>query len=88
MYPKTRYSGHCSVDSTCAIHCTAFTLSDPNCAELLSKCEHLHTSICPDCIDIIKTLDKIEQKIREIFDKEAQAQTCYEFKNASENVIE
>ena len=57
-------------------------VSDSNCAELSSKCEHLHKNICPDCINIIKTLDEIEQKICEIFDKEAQAETRYEFKNA------
>ena len=88
MYQKTRHSGHCSVDSTCTTHCTAFALRDSNCAELSSKCEHLHKNICPDCINIIKTLDEIEQKICEVFDKEAQAETRYEFKNASENIVE
>ena len=71
MYQKTRHSGHYSLDTTCTTHCMAFALSDFNCAELLSKCEHVHKNVCPDCINIIKTLDEIEEKIREIFYKEA-----------------
>ena len=87
-YQKTRHSGHCSSDSTCITHCTTFALSDPNCIEQHSKCNHTHTTTCSDCINIIRTLDEIQAKIETIFDKNSQAEANYDFRNASEHIIE
>ena len=87
-YQKARHSGHCSPDSTCITHCTTFALSDPNCTEQHLKCNHTHTTTCSDCINIIRTLDEIQAKIETIFDKDSQAEANYDFKNASEHIIE
>ena len=43
---------------------------------------------CSDCINIIRTLDEIQAKIETIFDKDSQAEANYDFKNASEHIIE
>ena len=88
MYQKTRHSAHCSVDSACITYCITFALSDPNCLEQYSKCSHVHANICSDCINVIQTLDEIEEKIEHIFDKNVHAEVRYDFKNASENIIE
>ena len=55
QYQKIRHIGHCSDDADCITHCTTFGLSDPKCAEHHSNCSHVHTSHCPDCINIILT---------------------------------
>jgi len=87
-YQKARHSGHCTADSSCITHCTTFALSDPTCIEQSSKCDHVHSTICSDCINIIRTLDEIQPKIEKIFDKDIQRETKYDFNNASEHIVE
>ena len=55
QYKKIRHIGRCSDDADCITHCTTFGLSDPKCDEHHSNCSHVHTSHCPDCINIIVT---------------------------------
>ena len=88
QYQKIRHIGHCSDDADCITHCTTFDLSDPNCAEHHSNCSHVHTSRCPDCINIIVTLDEIDQKIQKIVDKDIEREAKFDFENASEHIIE
>ena len=88
QYQKTRHCGHCSSNSNCITHCTAFGLSDPQCAQHRSDCNHTHTLDCSDCINIILTLDEISQKIANINDKGMQRETMFDFENASEHIIE
>ena len=87
-YQKARHSDHCSSDSTCVTHCTTFALGDPNCIEQYSKYNHIHTTTCSDCTNIIRTLDEIQAKIETIFDKDSQIEAKYDFKNATEHIIE
>ena len=88
-YQKARHSGHCSSDSTCITHCTTtFALSDPNYIEQHLECNYIHTTAYSDCINIIQTLDEIQAKIETIFDKNSQVEANYDFKNASEHIIE
>ena len=56
QYQKIRHIGHCSDNADCITYCTTFGLSDPKCAEHHSNYSHVHTSHCPDCINIILTL--------------------------------
>ena len=88
QYQKIRHIDHCSNDADCITHCTTFGLSDPKCAEHHSNCSHVHTSHCPDCINIIVTLDEINQKIRKIVDKDIEREAKFDFENASEHIIE
>ena len=87
-YKKIRHIGHCSDDADCITHCTTFGLSDPKCAEHHSNCSHVHTSHFPDCINIIVTLDQINQKIQKIVDKDIEREARFDFENASEHIIE
>ncbi|CAF4536533.1 unnamed protein product [Rotaria sp. Silwood2] len=38
IYQKSRHIDHCSANSSCAIYCCTFGLSDPNCAQYYSAC--------------------------------------------------
>ena len=88
QYQKIRHIGHCSNDADCITHCTTFGLPDTKCAEHHSNCSHVHTSHCPDCINIIVTLDEINQKIQKIVDKDIEREVRFDFENASEHIIE
>ena len=88
QYQKIRHIGRYSDDADCITHCTTFGLSDSKCAEHHSNCSHVHTSHCPDCINIIVTLDEINQKIQKIVDKNIEREAKFDFENASEHTIE
>jgi hypothetical protein len=89
QYQKIRHIGHCSDNADCITHCTTFALSDSKCVQHHSNCNHAaHTSNCPDCMNIILTLDEINQKIERISDKDIQHETRFDFENASEHIIE
>ncbi|CAF4225837.1 unnamed protein product [Rotaria magnacalcarata] len=88
QYQKIRHSGHCSHDANCITHCTTFGLSDSKCAEHHSNCNHAHTTHCPDCINIIVTLDEISQHIQRITDKDIAQEARFDFENASEHIVE
>ena len=88
QYQKIRHIGHCSDDADCITHCTTFGLSDSKCAEHHSNCSHVHTSHYPDSINIIVTLDEINQKIQKIVDKDLEHEAKFDFENASEHIIE
>ena len=88
QYKKIRHIGHCSDNADCITHCTTFGLSDPKCAEHHSNCSHVHTSHCPDCANIIVTLDEIIQKIQKIVDKDIEREARFDFANVSVHTIE
>ena len=88
QYQKIRHIGHCSDDAECISHCTTFGLSDFECADHYSHCNHVHTVHCPDCINIIVTLDEISQKIQKFTDKDIQREARFDFENALEHIIE
>lgn len=88
QYQKIRHIGHCSDNADCITHCTTFGLSDSKCAEHHSNCNHVHTTHCPDCINIIVTLDEIHQKIQKIADTDIERETRFDFENASEHIVE
>ena len=88
QYQKIRHSGHCSDHADCITHCTTFGLSDSKCVQHHSDCNHVHTSDCPDCVNIILTLDEIGQKIEKITDTDNQREAKFDFENASEHIIE
>ena len=88
QYQKIRHSGHCSEDSNCITHCTTFGLSDSKCAEHYSNCSHAHVLDCPECINIILTLDEISRNIEKIADKDTQREVRFDYENASEHIVE
>ena len=88
QYQKIRRIGHCSDDVDCITHCTTFDFSDPKCPEHHSNCSHVHTSHCPDSINIIMTLDEINQKIQKIVDKDIEREAKFDYENTSEHIIE
>ena len=88
QYQKIRHSGHCSEDSNCITHCTTFGLSDSKCAEHYSNCSHAHVLDCPECINIILTLDEISRNIEKIADKDTQREVKFDYENASEHIVE
>ena len=88
QYQKIRHIGHCSDDADCITHCTTFGLAAPKYAEYHSNFSHVHTSHCPDCINIIVTLDEVNQKIQKIVDKDIEREAKFDFENASEHIIE
>jgi hypothetical protein len=88
QYQKIRHIGHCSDDADCITHCTIFGLSDSKCAEHHSNCNHVHAAHCPDCINIIVTLDEISQKIQKITDNDTGREARFDFDNASEHIVE
>ena len=87
-YQKSRRIGHCVADFNCISHCIIFTLSVPNCPEHYSKCSQEHISICPDCVNIIRTLDEIKDKVEKIFDLDLRTEVKYDFENSSEHMME
>jgi hypothetical protein len=46
-----------------------------------------HTSNCPDCINMIRTLDEIGQNIEKNSGMDLRNETEFDFKNVSENII-
>ena len=87
-YQKSRHIIYCSGNSNCATHCCTFGLSDSNCAQHYSECTQEHNSICSDCINTIRTLDEIKQKIEKMINPDLQAEAKNDFENASEHIIE
>ena len=88
QYQKTAHGGHCSNDSDCITHCTTFGLSDAKCPQHYSKCTQAHSFDCHDCLNIIRTLDEIDEKIKKISDEEIKRETQYDFENAAQHIIE
>ena len=88
QYQKTTHSGHCSHNSDCITHCTTFGLSDAKCSDHHSRCTQSHTFDCPDCINIIRTLDEIGERIQKISQEEIKRETQYDFENAAQHIIE
>ena len=88
QYQKTAHSGHCSNESDCITHCTTFALSDAKCPQYCSKCTQVHNFDCHDCLNIIRTLDEIDEKIKKINDEETKRETQYDFENAAQHIIE
>ena len=88
QYQKSRHSSHCSDNADCITHCTTFGLSDSKCAAHYSHCNHTHTSQCHDCVNIIVTLDEINEKIQNITDNDTRREASFDFENASEHIVE
>ena len=87
-YKKIRHSGHCADDADCIIDCTIFDLAHSKCTEHYSNCNHAHTTRCPDCMNIIVTLDEISQHIQKIADKDIAQEAMFDFENASVHIVE
>ena len=85
QYQKTAHSEYCSNDSDCITHCTTFGFSDAKCPQYCSKCTQAHSFDCHDCLNIIRTLDEIDEKIS---DEEFKRETQYDFENAAQHIIE
>ncbi|CAM2703987.1 unnamed protein product [Rotaria socialis] len=88
QYQKVINSDRCSNKSDCITDCTTFGLSDPKCPEHQSKCTQAHTSDCPNCINISRTLDVIGEMIKKISNEEFKRESKYDFDNSSEHIIE
>jgi hypothetical protein len=88
QYQKAAHYGHCSDNSDCITHCTTFGLSDRKCPQHHLNCTQPHTYDCPDCINIILTLDEIDHKINKIIDEEIKRETKHDYENASQHIIE
>ena len=88
QYQKIKRTGHCFDDADCITHCTIFGLSDSKHAEYYSNCNHTHTAHCPDCINIIITLDEISQQIPKVGNKDFEREARFDFENASEHIVE
>ena len=58
------------------------------CAEHYSNCSHAHVLDCPECINIILTLDEISRNIEKIADKDTQREVKFDYENASEHIVE
>lgn len=65
-YLKMDFKCHVAVADWCADHCTTYSLSDPNDAKFMSKCEHEHDMTCERCEDLRDVLSEIEQHINNI----------------------
>ena len=88
QYQKITHSGHCSNNSDCITHCTTFGLSDAKCPEHYVNCTQSHSFDCPDCLNVIRTLDEIDEKIKKIGHEEIRRETQYDFENAVQHIIE
>ena len=88
QYQKTAHSVHCSNDVDCITHCTTFGLNDAKCHQHYSKCAQAHNFDCHDCLNIIQTLDEIDEKIKKISNEEFKCETQYDFENAAQHIIE
>ncbi|CAF4181776.1 unnamed protein product [Rotaria magnacalcarata] len=88
QYQKTIHIGHCSENSDCITHCTTFGLSDPICPEQHRNCTQSHTFDCSDCVNIIRTIDEIQEKIEKLSNEEVKREAKYDFDNAAQHIIE
>ena len=88
QYQKKMHTSHCSKNADCITHCTTCGLIDPKCPEQHCNCSHPHNSDCPDCINIICTLDEIRKRIKTINNEEIKMATKYDFDNASQHIVE
>ncbi|CAF3375308.1 unnamed protein product, partial [Rotaria socialis] len=88
QYQKTTHIGHCSENSDCITHCTTFGLSDPICPEQHRNCTQSHTFDCSDWVNIIRTIDEIQEKIEKLSNEEVKREAKYDFDNAAQHIIE
>ena len=88
QYQKITHSGHCSSNSDCITHCTTFGLSDAKCPEHYVNYTQSHSFDYPDCLNVIRTLDVIDEKIKKIGHEEIGRETQYNFENAVQHIIE
>ena len=75
---------HCSDQSECATHCCTFALSNPLDTELQQTCQHQHTMSCPECNDIMTTLDTI----LDLAEKNGDPEILYDVKQNIDAIIE
>ena len=80
--------GHCFDDADCLTHCTRFGLSDLSCANQYIDCTRQHEVICKDCLNIIVTLDEIEDRIKHIHNEELKREAAYDFDNSVQHIHE
>lgn len=64
-YLKTEYKIHISRESDCADHCIQYALSDPNQAEFIKLCAHVHRQ-CVNCNLIGSARDEITGFINQV----------------------
>ena len=88
LYQKINHMGHCLDDVDCVTHCTRFGLSDPSCPNQYIDCTRQHETICKDCLNVILTLDEVEEKIKGIHDEELRREVAYDFENSVQHIHE
>ena len=88
QYQKVTHISHRSDNSDCITHCDTLDLSDLKCHQHQSKCTGPHTTDCPDCINIVVTLDEIGERITKVVNEEIKRETTYDFDNASQHIID
>jgi len=87
-YQKIHHLRHCLDNADCLTHCTRFGLSDPTCADQYMDCSQPHVINCQDCLNVILTLDEVEEKIKKISDNELKRETIYDFENSTQHIHE
>ena len=83
-YIKVAYKMHCSDQSECATHCCTFALSNPLVTELQQTRQHQHTMSCPECNDVMTTLDTI----LDLAEKNGDPEILYDVKQNIDAIIE
>ena len=78
------YKMHCSDQSECAMHCCTFALSNPLDTGLQQTCDHQHTMSCPDCDNILATLDKILDQA----EKKSDPEVLYDVRQNIDAIVE
>ena len=58
------------------------------CANQYIDCTRQHEVICKDCLNIILTLDEIEDKIKHIHNEELRREPAYDFDNSVQYIHE
>ena len=59
---------------------------NPLTAHRYSKCTQAHNFDYHDCLNIIRSLDEIDEKIKKVSDEEIKCNTQYDFENAAQHI--
>ncbi|CAH0546967.1 unnamed protein product [Brassicogethes aeneus] len=87
-YFKTRYHFHCTIDNGCASHCISHALSHPQENKLQKLCKVPHSNICPECYDILNTVNIIENNISLLKDSHEKDTTMFKFLHAKQKIFD
>ena len=87
-YQKIHHLGHCLDNADCLTHCTRFGLSDPLCIDQYIDCSRPHVVNCRDCLNVVLTLDEIEEQIKKIPNDDLRREIIYDFENSIQHIHE